>query len=469
MALLTLRMRPKHEMARAGRWSKRLGPLFALLGLATEVSPTVAAETGVARPTSNAPFQPQGSTRFGQLVAAIQSAPELRSAEREERIRDAARQQSRLWPNPTLDATWGTIPVGRTNPPDLKSPLANVPNYRVGLSYTFPLGKRGPNQAARQAEYESAILRRCSVGRQLALDLARVVGDMAEVELRIAALSSLVEAAREHERNIAERERQQWASGLDVDRAIIERGRLEQQIKDAQFDIDLLEAECATMVGRPCESFGDAREARSYLESWSTAAFNRQHAGRQVGQRPDLMALQADERAATHQQTYYRRMALPDPTIRVGFVHDQFVVSGNQASSFELTVAFPLPIFDWGQAGARAARAAAEGLATERQARSRLSEAVLPSLVERWAAQRQRRQQLLEELIPKAQSAFGSVERAYQTRLLSVTDVIQARRTLLDLMLEEVEGLADSYAASLSVRMHYAERDNEGCVGTARD
>jgi outer membrane protein, heavy metal efflux system len=442
---------------------------FAAFGFLRPVSAGAANEPTVSRVSADAPFQPRGNTQFEQLVGVIQSAPELRSADREARIRDAARQQAHLWPNPTFDATWGTIPVGRTNPPNLSAPMSNVPNYRVGLSYTFPLGKRGPIQAARQAEYESATFRRCAVGRQLALDLARVVGDMAEVELRIAALSSLVEAAREHERSIAVRERQQWASGLEVDRSTIERGRLEQQKKDAQFDVDLLEAECATMVGRPCESFGNDAEARQYLETWSATDPNQRHSGTPIRQRPDLMALQADERAANHQQTYYRRLALPDPTIRVGFIHDQFVISGNQASSLELTVAFPLPMFDWGQAGVRAAGVAAEGFAAERHARAKLSEAVLPSLVERWAAQRQRRRQLIDELIPKAQAVLASVERAYETRLLSVTDVIQARRTLLDLLLEEIEGLADAYAASLGVRMHLAERNNEGCLGTATE
>lgn len=408
-------------------------------------------------------FQPRGTTRFEELLSAVQTAPELRSAEREERVRDAARRQAQLWPNPSVDATWGTIPIGRTNPPGLPSPLTNIPNYRVGLSFTFPLGKRGPIQAVRQAEYESATLHRCAIGRTLALELARILGEMAEMELRIGALSSLLEAAREHERNLEIREQQHWASGLDVDRATIERGRLEQQLKDAKFDVDLLQAECATMVGRPCESFVSDVEARQYLESWSGANPGEHRTTVPLEERPDLMALAADERAARHQQTYYRRLALPDPTVRIGFVHDQFVISGNQASSLELTVAFPLPIFDWGQAGVRAATAAAEGYADERRARSRLSEAVLPSLLDRWAAQRQRRKQLLEELIPKAQAALSSVERAYQTKLLSVTDVIQARRTLLDLLFEEVEGLSDAYAASLSVRTHLAERDHEGC------
>jgi outer membrane protein, heavy metal efflux system len=409
------------------------------------------------------PFRPDGRFSFDRLVAEVQTAPDLRAAKRDVAIREAARLQSRLWPNPTVDATWGTIPIGRTNPPNLDSPLARIPNYRFGVSYTIPLGKRGPLQAVRDAEYESAEAHRCAIGRELALQLARILGSMARVELRVAALSSLVDAAAEQLRTVEARERMQMASGLEVDRAFIERGRLEQQLKTAECDLAEQEAECSAVVGRPCKSFADHVEARRFLESWSATDPRERTAVTNLDQRPDLRALAASERAAMHEQTYYRRHSIPDPTLRFGYIYDQFVISGSQPSSLELTLALPVPLFDWGQAGARAAGAAADGFAAERRARSRTTEAVLPALVERWGAQRRRRQQLLEVLIPKAQAALNSVERAYETRLLSISDVIQARRTLLDLLLEDVDGLADAYSASLSVRTHLAEHSNEGC------
>src|SRR5262249_50234389 len=59
-------------------------------------------------------------------------------------------------PNPTLDFSWGTIPIGRTNPPDLEDPIGNVPNYNVGLSELIEFAKRGPRQAASAAELQAA-------------------------------------------------------------------------------------------------------------------------------------------------------------------------------------------------------------------------------------------------------------------------------------------------------------------------
>ena len=35
--------------------------------------------------------------------------------------------RAKLLPNPSLDSSWNTIPVGKTNPPGLASPIDNVP------------------------------------------------------------------------------------------------------------------------------------------------------------------------------------------------------------------------------------------------------------------------------------------------------------------------------------------------------
>jgi len=70
--------------------------------------------------------------------------------------------RARAYPNPALDFTWGTIPVGRTNPPDLSDRLNNVPNYNAGLSELVELAKRGPRQAATVAEFERSRLQAVS-------------------------------------------------------------------------------------------------------------------------------------------------------------------------------------------------------------------------------------------------------------------------------------------------------------------
>src|SRR5262249_21931456 len=72
----------------------------------------------------------------------VQRSPAIQQDLLEHDLARAEARQARIIGNPTLDGTWGTIPIGETNPAGLDKPLANVPNYGVGLSYTVPLGKR---------------------------------------------------------------------------------------------------------------------------------------------------------------------------------------------------------------------------------------------------------------------------------------------------------------------------------------
>lgn len=409
-------------------------------------------------------FVPNQALGFEDLVKAVSRSPEVIAATREIKVREAAHEQSRLWNNPVVDATWATIPIGRTNPRGLDRPIEKVPSYHVGVSYTFPLGKRGPLQAARVADLRTAQARRCAVSRQLAIDLAAALGNMAVTELRIAALTRLLEAATEQERQVQARAAMQLASGLEVDRAAIERGRLEQQLRAAESDLSEQRAACSASTGLYCARFPTPEQATGFLGNWVNVNLEVLLSHASAEQRPDVKALASSAEAARHAQTFYRRQKIPDPTVRVGYVHDQFWVSGAQPNALELTVTVPIPLFDWGQAGARSAGAEADGYTAERQSILRTTNAVLPALSERLEAQRERRKTLVTELIPRAQAVLNDVVRAYDTKLLSMNDVIQARRALLELMLEEIDGLTDAYSAVLGLRAQIALSDNEGCT-----
>jgi len=69
---------------------------------------------------------------------------------------EAVREHSYVLPNPTLAAAWGTVPIGRRNPPNAS--FGEVPNYVVGVSEMIELGKRGPRQASAEAASKVAAL-----------------------------------------------------------------------------------------------------------------------------------------------------------------------------------------------------------------------------------------------------------------------------------------------------------------------
>src|SRR5688572_11095372 len=104
-----------------------------------------AAGVALASQPGEVPFVPAADLDFGQLVRVVGGRSPYVVADRVglEAARAEVRQ-SRLHENPTVDFTWGTIPLGPTNPRNLDDPLANVPNYTLGLSYRSLIGKRGP-------------------------------------------------------------------------------------------------------------------------------------------------------------------------------------------------------------------------------------------------------------------------------------------------------------------------------------
>jgi cobalt-zinc-cadmium efflux system outer membrane protein len=84
-----------------------------------------------------------------QLAALLwQRSSEVLEARAAVAAAESERRRAFLYPNPTLDFGWNTIPVGRTNPPGLEDRWSKVPNYAVSVAELVELGKRGPRQRA---------------------------------------------------------------------------------------------------------------------------------------------------------------------------------------------------------------------------------------------------------------------------------------------------------------------------------
>lgn len=414
------------------------------------VSTAASAETAPsAGASTSSPFVPTAAldlTALSKIVLA--RSPALQ----DDLLRlDLARSdvaQSRLWENPAADATWGTIPIGETNPKDLASPLANVPNYSVGLSYRFLLGKRGPRTDRALALEKSARASAEASTRNTALALAAVLGGAATASLRAERLKTLLEESR-GSLDVA-RARVNAGSGtpLEVDRLEIELSRVEEQLLSLESDLASALAICASFVGTPCKAFPSTDEAAAFLRSFTQRAGG---ASLDVTRRPDVRALDAARDAAQFESSLASAQAIPDPTFRVGYTYDTFTVSGNQASSLALSVSLPLPLVDHGQAQKMAADAKESRVAAQR-ARLVDSARVRVDGLRNVLARTLKRQQVIEtQMLPRARAVLKDLERAVSGRLIPVTDLIQARRTLGELLLQETDALSDAFRASLDL------------------
>ena len=95
---------------------------------------------------------------------------------------ESAAEQTRLLPNPNLEAAWSTIPVGPRNPPD--QPFGKVPSYSVGVSQFVELGKRGPRRRLAEAVLAAERYRLESAYRQTFFAVLESLADQAAATAR---------------------------------------------------------------------------------------------------------------------------------------------------------------------------------------------------------------------------------------------------------------------------------------------
>ncbi len=385
---------------------------------------------------------------LADLTRAVEAgAPELAAGRREVAMARGEAQQARLLGNPNVEAGWGTLPLGTLNPPGLEHPWANVPNYSVGVEYTFPVRKRPARRERADALARGAQASLEFSTRDRALELAEVLGSVATATLRREGIADLIAGGRRATEVAEARLRTGFGTPLDVDQLRIDVDRTEQLLSGAESDILENLGACASLVGKPCERFPDAKAARAYLQAWLI----RDDRPGNLSDRADLRALAAFASAAGAERKLADAVKLPDPTVRFGYMHDRFIIAGNQRNSLNLSVSVPIAVFDHGQGQKQIAEASHRHLIEERNARLAVATARIPALLDRQALSLARCQRLESELIPRARGVLDALDAAVKSQLLPVTQVIQARRVVSELFIEEADSCGDAYLATLEL------------------
>lgn len=403
-------------------------------------------------------LRPSRTVTLEQLESLARAfAPDLEGALLDVSLARTEVTKSGLLPNPALDLSWGTIPVGETNPTDLEAPFANVPNYSAGVSYTAPLGKRKPLRARAQALRAAADQNLVADVRGRALGAAQILGALATTALRVEGLKRLVEAGQELVSVARARVEAKTFPGLDLDRLRLDVARLEQGVLAAESEEAALLSQCTAILGVRCDAFDGPEEARAFLEAWIA----RVPRADEFERRPDLEALKAEVSAADSEARWARALKIPDPTIRVGYVHDRFLVAGNQQNSLNLSVSLPLLFSDSGQAEREAARARGEHARAELEKRTSMTRARLPRLREALAREALRQEKLRSEVLPNASAVLRELSDAADKRLVSIGDVIIARRTLSETLLDEVSSLGAAFSTAVEIMAELNQQETQ--------
>jgi outer membrane protein, heavy metal efflux system len=357
------------------------------------------------------------------------TSPDLQAARVKVAAARADAARAGFLPNPTLDLSANTLPVGPTNPPDLAQPWLNVPNYGAGLSVLLEVGKRGPRQEATIAAARAAVFDAVELLRQKVLSAEESVSDIAAAEVRVATLIQLAEDALRLTTLERARADKGDTSPLDADRAQLEEEGVFTSLGEARESLAEALRACTEVVGVPCLPFADRRSASAWLERRA------QDAAATLEDRPDLKSLEAQQAAAAAQKVLAERRWAPDPTLRVGYLHDRFVAAGNQQNSLSVGLTIPLNLFDHGQADAAAAAVA---VAAARGARERLLGNAASQLQRLQEQQRNigaRQKRLRERSLPLALSVVERLSAAVTRGAAPLQELLLARRTYAELLL----------------------------------
>ncbi len=384
-------------------------------------------------------------------------SPEVLAARADAEIAMGAVTQAQLQQNPQIDATWGTIPIGRTTPAGLNNPLGQVSNVGLALGQTFEPGKRGPRKIFAQSGVAVARAQAADVAVGRFFDLLVVIGRVALVQVRQACFDALVVSSSE----LLELQKVRAGRGdvaeLDVTRAEVEHQRVLAQRSGLDRDLADALADCSMITAALCAPFADAAAARAWLDGQRAVGLPAQWSETVAQRRTDIQVLVAQSEQAHALTQVARAKGLPDVSAHLGYLWDNFVISGNQQQSLAIGVGMTLPIFDFGQADAWAGKAGSLRAVQVQFAVQSAAKQVLMGALRRIATARAR-EESLDHAIEKAAKVVKMMGDMHRRGAVSLTELILARQAWRALLLERLDLDVADFQAVMDARRAGAVR-----------
>ena len=244
----------------------------------------------------------------------------------------------------------------------------------------------------------------------------------------------------------AEASRRRFEAGdvarVEADRFRLDAVRAANDERQAAIDLQRARVTLATLLG------AESRAASIDVVSSWTAPEPALSASR-VGERPDVAAARQRVLAAERSRDVARALATRDVTI--GVQADRWPTSPSNlqgtGTSYSLSVSVPLHVFHANEgelaramADLETARASLERAGAVATAESRIAE-------DEWNAARERLQSAESEVVPAARDLAAGAEFAYSRGATGVLDLLDARRSLKSVELDEVQLSADAAKA----------------------
>jgi cobalt-zinc-cadmium efflux system outer membrane protein len=170
------------------------------------------------------------------------------------------------------------------------------------------------------------------------------------------------------------------------------------------------------------------------------------------GERPDILAADADLRGADANLKLQRALRVPDPTLQVEYERNPVPPGPPPPDTFGVGVSFPLPIWNRNTGNIKAAEAAREqsALALGKARAQAMFDITNAHIAYREASQRWQRYQT--QIGPQAAQVRESVSFAYEKGGASLVDLLDAERTDNDVRLATAQALSDTASAAADLR-----------------
>lgn len=229
-------------------------------------------------------------------------------------------------------------------------------------------------------------------------------------------------------------------SRAEADRFRLDAARAANDLRQAKADLQKARMELAKLIG--AETVAAALEVEV---AWADAPA----LARSIDERPDVAAARHRVEAAEAGRDLARHLSTRDVT--VGLQADRWPVTETNlqgtGTSFGISVSLPLQVRHANEG--EAARAAAD-LEAARAAHERLvvqARADAEAAEEEWRAARERRERVESEVRPVAGDVAQAAEFAYARGATGVLDLLDARRSLKAVELDEVQARTEAAKA----------------------
>ena len=167
-----------------------------------------------------------------------------------------------------------------------------------------------------------------------------------------------------------------------------------------------------------------------------------------AGNRPDLLAAEADRAKADAELRLQRAQRMPDPTVFFQYEHEP----ADQPNTIGLGVSFPLPLWNRNKGAINAAQTARDqaALQAEKLKAQIAAEVTIARLNHDEASARWKRYR--DELQPKSAEIRKTVSFAYQKGGASLLDLLSALRNDNEIRLATAQAATDAAAAAAALK-----------------